>query len=149
MGVLRRGYLAMLGSVFGLQTHRDDRQTNSQGRISRISAHNLDTEPHTIHMLVLKEAEPVFWQSARLDAAVYEEPEEQNDEATTTSEPRRVGSQVWDDPVENDGRYRIFFRLDNDQTWREADTRDKNHCFAVLARITRDASLEIRDGTCW
>lgn len=135
----------MLGSVFGVQTHRDDRQTNSQGRISRISVHNLDTEQHTIHTLVLKEAEPVFWQSARLDAAVYEESEEQ----TTTSEPRRVGGQVWDDPVENDGRYRIFFRLDNDQTWREADVRDKNYCFAVLARITRDANLEIGDGTCW
>jgi hypothetical protein len=102
-GLLAAGSLLGLGSLAGCSQVRS--LFDSPPKLGRIQVENRDDAPHTIHLLVERGGEIVYWQSFELDATA------ENEQGQTVRDIRTVSRSEWGDER---GDYEVLARLDRE-----------------------------------
>ena len=89
--------------------------SDSPPKLGRVSVENRDDTPHTVHLLVERDGDLVYWQSFDLEAT------SENEQGQKVRDIRTVPRSEWGDTR---GDYRVRARLDHET---EATTDPVNH----------------------
>lgn len=96
------GAVVGLGSLAGCS--RMSSLTSSPPKLGRIQVENRDDAPHTVHLLVERDGDIVYWQSFDLEAT------EENDQGQTVRDIRTIPRSKWGDTR---GDYHVRARLND------------------------------------
>ena len=105
--VTRRVFVTV-GALVGLNSLSGCSQLSlgeSPSKLGRIQVENRDDSPHTVHLLVERDGDIVYWQSFALEATT------ENDRGQTVRDIRTVSRSEWGDTR---GDYTVRARLDDE-----------------------------------
>ena len=137
----RRRYLLATAGLLGLSGctsfARSPGSSENGTRIDSIRVQNVHAEPHTVHVFVVRDGDPVLRETRHLDAA-YEE----NGTWHATS------AELPDVPTEPDG-YVVYARVEEGDGTQVLDLSEGEHgaCVRLEPEIDRDGSFAIEYAT--
>lgn len=135
-GMRRRRLLALgatgvVGALAGCSNPSKQQSTQStdkgrQSRLGYIRVANWHAQPHTLHVLVERDDDPVHWSSHEMGAG--------NETVQT-----ELLEHSW---ATDSGRFVVYVRIDNRGSWKRFDlTEQQGECYGVEARVNRDGDL--------
>ena len=139
--IRRRQYLLATAGLIGLSGctsfARSLGNSENKTRIDSIRVQNVHAEPHTVHVFVVEDSDPVLWETRRLDAA-YEE------NATWHA----TGADLPNVPTEP-GEYVVYARVDDGDETQVLDLSDGEYgsCVRLEPEIDRDGSFAVEHST--
>lgn len=120
------GLTALAGcSTFDGDGDGDDRM---EFALDQLTALNDDSVPHTLHLQVAYDGDPIFWQSYDLGT-----------QGDSSNPPARL--LVEHDWPAEPGRYAIRARVDHAATWETFTSVNSRECAELDVHITEDAGL--------